>query len=93
MRRPQGYLTIVAPESRAVERDTCQCGHCGKVIVVKPGTATTIYLIPRRDGTWIEDAGAGCSVCMRPVCLPCHDVGVCMPWEKRLEIEEAAARA
>lgn len=88
MRRPQGYLTVSDPE-RVVERDTISCAHCGKIVVVKPRTATTVYLIPRMNGTWIEEPGAGCSVCMRPVCLPCHDIGVCRPIEKWLEIMEA----
>ena len=87
MRPPQGYLTITSAE-RTIERDTAQCGHCGKVIVVKPGTVTTVYLIQRRDGTWIEEPGAGCSVCMRPVCLPCYDIGVCRPVEKWLDLIE-----
>ena len=88
--RAHGYLTISGPDVRVVERDTVGCAHCAKVIVVKPGTATTVYLIPRRDGTWIEEPGAGCSVCMRPMCLPCHDIGVCRPVEKWLEIMESA---
>lgn len=91
MRRPQGFLTITGERS-LIERDTATCGHCGKIVVVKPGSATTVYLIPHRDGSWHEEPGAGCRVCMRPVCLPCHDVGVCVPFEKRLERYEALHR-
>jgi len=91
MRRPQGYLTIVAPESRTIERDTCQCCHCNRIVVVKPGSAETIYLLPNRDGSWREEPGASCRLCMGPVCLPCHDLGVCIPFEKQLERMEARA--
>ena len=91
MRNPHGYLTVVG-ERESFERDTITCGHCNKVVLVKPGTASTVYLIPRPDGSWIEEAGAGCSVCGSPVCLPCHDDGLCLPIEKRLEIMEAEAK-
>jgi hypothetical protein len=88
MRRPQGYLTITS--DRHVERDTITCGHCGRIVVVKPNTATTVYLLPQRDGTWREEPGAGCRVCMQPVCLACHDVGTCRPVEQWLELMESA---
>lgn len=91
MVRPQGYLTISSPE-HVVERDTVTCAHCGKIVVVKPGTMATVFLIPRRDGTWIEEPGAGCASCAKPVCLPCYDLGVCLPLEKRLELYEAVHR-
>lgn len=90
MLRPQGYMTIAS--DRVVERDTISCAHCGKIVVVKPGTDTTIYLIPRLDGTWIEEAGAGCRLCGKPVCLPCCEIGTCRPVEKWLELHEAIHR-
>lgn len=89
MRRPQGYLVVAAPDAPALERDTIQCGHCQKIVAVKPGTASTVYMIPRRDGSFKEEPGAFCRVCMRPVCLPCHDIGTCTPFERQLERLEA----
>ena len=88
MLRPQGYAQIIEPV-QIVERDTASCGHCNRVIFVKPGTATTVYLIQHRDGHWTEEPGAFCRVCMRPVCLRCHDIGTCVPVERLLERLEA----
>lgn len=93
MRSPTGYATIVEPDRPTIERDTTTCGHCQRVIFVKPGTACTVYLIVDRPTlTWREAMGAFCRVCMRPVCLPCHDHGRCTPWEKMLEASEARER-
>ena len=92
MRRPGGYAQIVDPDQPLLERDTVTCGHCNRIIFVKPGSATTIYLLHHRDGRVTEEAGAFCRVCMRPVCLPCHDQGSCTPWEKMLELAESRGR-
>jgi len=91
MRRVQGYATFSGPES-LTEYDTIQCGHCQRVIFTKPGTISTIYLIYGSDERWREEPGAFCRVCMRPVCLSCHDVGTCRPWERMIEAQEAAGR-
>ncbi len=88
MRRAGGYATFTG-EAAVREYDTCSCGHCGKILFTKPGTVSTVYLIPTRSGGWLEEPGAGCRVCMRPVCLPCHDVGACRPVEQLLEFLEA----
>jgi hypothetical protein len=90
--RPGGYSTITDPDApRAVELDTLQCGHCARHIHVKPGSASTIYLFPQANGQVLEEAGAMCRVCMRPVCLTCHDTnhGQCEVWEKKIERMEA----
>jgi hypothetical protein len=90
--KPQGYGLIVEPGAQQ-EYDTCQCGHCQKVIFTKPRSATTVYLIPTRvPGSFKEEPGAFCRVCMRPVCLRCHGVGSCTPFEKMLEKSEARDR-
>lgn len=88
MLRPGGYAQILDPDAPLVERDTCSCGHCNKVIFTKPGSASTTYLIQHRDGRWTEEAGAFCRVCMRPVCLRCHDLGSCLPLERWLDQQE-----
>lgn len=91
MRSVLGYATISTPERRQ-EYDTTICGHCNKVIFVKPGTAQTTYLILQRSGGFREALGAFCRVCMRPICLPCEQLGTCTPFERQLERSEARDR-
>lgn len=85
MRSPHGYATWTDPDRPLVERDTVTCGHCGAVVFVKPGTGATVYLrwSVRRRG-WVEEAGAGCRLCMSAVCLRCEADGRCLPLERRL---------
>lgn len=83
-RRIGGYAVITEPDKPTWERDTVSCKHCGRVIYVKPGTASTVYQILHWDGHWTEEPGAWCACCHGPVCLPCHDVGTCTPIEKML---------
>lgn len=91
--RGAGYATIVEPDRPLQEWDTCTCGHCQRIIFTKPGSASTVYLIARpTPGQFREESGAFCRVCMRPVCLSCHNDGRCTPWEKRLERSEARDR-
>jgi hypothetical protein len=93
VRTPTGYAVVVEPDRPTVERDTCTCGHCQRVIFVKPHTAATVYLIlDRRTLTWREEPGAFCRICMRPVCLACHARGGCTPWERQLDAAEARDR-
>lgn len=92
MRRIGGYAQITSPE-RQIERDTSSCGHCSAVTFIKPGSAATVYLIwdPALK-QWREEPGAFCRVCMRPVCLRCHEIGTCVPLERFLERAEAGRR-
>jgi hypothetical protein len=88
-RRPDGYATVIDPGSDVLikERDTIQCGHCGRHISVKPGTGSTVYqftLIVNGIIRTVEEMGAFCRVCMTHVCLQCHDDGRCLPLERRL---------
>lgn len=100
MRRPQGYGVVFDPLPRAgqpsiQEYDTISCGHCNKIVHVKSGTGSTVYLIPQLilgQPQWKEEMGAMCGCCMRAVCLPCHHVGTCTPLEKRIEQWEARGR-
>lgn len=91
MRQAHGYATILSPDE-SVEFDTIRCGHCQAVVRVKPGTATTVYLVCDRHGRWHEEGGGFCRVCMTAVCLPCVDAGRCLPWERQLEMSEAKDR-
>lgn len=92
MRRPQGYATFTSPDAPTIERDTAQCCHCNAIIFVKPGSGTTVYLIPQMTGPDIEEPGAACRRCMKPVCLRCHDLGRCVPFERKIERMEARSR-
>lgn len=91
MLRPHGYTQVFGSGPLA-EADTCQCGHCSGHVFVKPGTASTVYLIHHRDGRTTEEPGAFCRVCMSHICLKCHDVGRCVPFEKQIEQWEARDR-
>lgn len=99
MLRPQGYLTVT--DDRVIEADTLACGHCSAVVKVKPGTASTVYVVDQlhvdpitRVPTIVtnEEPGAFCRTCMRSVCLTCHGEGVCTPLMKRIEQMEARGR-
>ena len=93
MRRAGGYAQIIDPDRPLAEFDTISCGHCGKLVFLKPGFGATVYLIPRPDGSWFEEMGAFCRLCMTPVCLPCHDRDTCVPMERWLtQVERRAAR-
>lgn len=96
MLRPHGYVTIVDPGAsgvaRVTEYDSVTCGHCSRVIFVKPGTISRVYLFPQLDGTVKEEPGAGCLKCAQPVCLRCHQVGTCRPVEKWMDQLEQAGR-
>lgn len=99
----KGYATITDPDHPApAEWDTCSCGHCQAIIFTKPGSASTVYLLPRDPtspqdlaalGRWKEEAGAFCRICMRPICLRCYRISLtaaiaCAVWEKQFEIAE-----
>ena len=92
MRRPAGYAVIVDPAQSMWERDSISCGHCQRVVFVKPGSASTVYLVQQTVSAWTEEPGAFCRVCMRPICLPCHEVGRCRPWELMIEASEDRGR-
>lgn len=91
MRKPQGYA-VVTGDFMPLEYDTISCGHCNKVVMVKAGTGSTVYLIPQFTGPHLEEPGAMCRVCMRAVCLECHDLGRCLPLERMIEEKEARGR-
>lgn len=91
MRAPHGLATVIVEGREILDRDTITCGHCQRIVLVKPGTGSTVYLLARA-GTWREEPGAFCRVCMSPICLPCCDRGGCTPWERQLEVSEARDR-
>lgn len=90
MLRPHGKIDII--DDVVQEFDTITCAHCNKIVRVKPGTASTTYLIPTRDGRLIEEPGAGCRSCMGSICLVCCGLGTCVPLMKRIEAMEKSGR-
>jgi hypothetical protein len=96
MLRPQGKVEIFGDFREGVqtlERDTITCGHCNHIVMVKPGTGSTVYYIPQLAGPPREEPGAFCRVCMHAICLRCCDLGICTPLERHLEELEARGRA
>ena len=80
-----GYAQIVDPDKPLEEFDTVICCHCNRLIRVKPGTASTVYLVFNpAEWRWTEEPGAFCRNCMKPVCLPCDEKGTCVPLERML---------
>lgn len=99
----KGYATITDPDAaHPAEWDTCSCGHCQAIIFTKPGSVSTIYLLPIDPtspadlavlGRFKEEAGAFCQICMRPICLRCYRISLtaaipCAVWEKQFEQSE-----
>jgi hypothetical protein len=91
MLRPKGYAQVVGG-FKDLEFDTTMCGHCNKIILVKPGTATTVYYIPQLVGPHKEEPGAACKQCMSSICLECYDKGVCVPFMKQIDLMEQRGR-
>lgn len=81
MRNPQGYSTWTDRESGVVTRecDTYTCGHCSRIVHVKPKQRP-------------EDMGGLCKSCMTLICPACLEHG-CTPFMKKIEQEEARAIA
>lgn len=93
MHRPQGYVTIVGDCRLPVpEADSVVCGHCNVILLVKPGTAATVYLYPQVDGSTREADGAFCRQCMTHICLRCHKRGLCTPLLRRIDDMERRRR-
>jgi hypothetical protein len=92
MLKPQGYLVVTHAEGLTLERDTISCGHCNRIVFVKPGHASTVYLFPQVQGPDKEEMGAHCRQCDKAICLTCHDAGTCTPLLRRIEWMEARGR-
>lgn len=80
MRNPGGYFVSVGPDGNVTEYDSFTCGHCQKVIFVRPKCDPT-------------ELGGLCRQCMKMICPRCVEQGTCTPWEKQMEIAEAKDRA
>ena len=78
MRNPGGYAVVTSPDGQR-EADTFTCNHCNHLVEVKAGEKA-------------EDIGGFCKLCMELVCPRCAG-GPCVPFEKKLEQQEAAYHA
>ena len=79
MRRAGGILIATSPDGTR-ETDTFTCSHCQTVCFVEPRERP-------------EDIGGLCKQCMKLICPRCVDAGVCVPWEKEMERQEARYHA
>jgi hypothetical protein len=94
LRNPGGYAVITSPEQARVnfdkfrcdeisagitEVDTFTCFHCAKVMHVKTKAP-------------MDDVGSMCRNCMKMVCPRCAS-GPCVPFLKKLELEEKRFQA
>lgn len=102
MARQEGYVLIIDPEAPTIERDTCLCRHCQRIVEIKPGTMGQVYLIPDEQSPthYREESGAFCGSCFGPICLSCErkeaSGAMCERgsnhWERQMEKHEALAR-
>lgn len=79
MRGVSGYATITSPEGFKREADTFTCGHCQKVVHIKP-------MAP------LDEVGGRCTVCDTLICPGCVTTGKCEPFEKKLRRLEERKR-
>ena len=94
MKRQEGYGRWTDRQTGKTqgEMDTVKCRHCQTTVFVKPGTVCTTYLIPDRrqpPGHYLEEPGAWCPQCNGPICLVCHDQGICTPFMRLIELQES----
>ena len=84
MRKPGGYAVLTEPGRPTKENDTFTCGHCGRVVFVKPAADPVTY------GGW-------CGGCTKLICPGCEADKVktltCRPLEQWLEQQEARGRS
>lgn len=99
MLNPGGYAVWTDRETgRLLERDTITCAHCQRVVYMRPRDASsareTVQGLSKFDQGAEHDGDLGgfCRLCMKHICGPCSDVGTCIPFERKLEINEQAAR-
>lgn len=92
MLKPEGYSIITAPGARDVEHETSTCAHCQAISLMRAGFGPAQVKVMRADGSHYFVEAPFCRGCFRHIC-PRKECGEqCVPFEKRLEIEERAAR-
>jgi hypothetical protein len=75
MFRPGGYLYSFDPGGVRQEADTFTCHHCNRVVIVRPKCSP-------------DDLGGMCRLCMKMICPSCVELGLCTPFEKKIEEQE-----
>lgn len=78
MLKAGGYLVGHGPDGCVQECDSFTCGHCNRIVLVRPKQNAA-------------DVGGFCRCCTKLICGPCVDDGRCTPLEKRLEAAERRA--
>lgn len=77
IRDPHGYAVIVTSAGKPIEFDTLTCNHCDRLLFVS------------------HDTWGFCHGCNNPICQGCYE-GLeqtgCIPWQKRLDLEEQRDR-
>ena len=75
--RPGGYAhwSNGGLGAKDIERDTVTCFHCNDAY----------YVQPFQSGA---DAGGFCRICMKLICGRCADLGICHPFELKLQAME-----
>jgi hypothetical protein len=76
-----GYATLIDPDLGKKEADTFTCGHCQRIVAVKP------------YGQNLDELGGRCGGCDQLICAACVDTGRCDPFEEKLKRFEAKAEA
>lgn len=93
MRRPGGYAVWDQGGRVVREQDTFTCGHCMGIIAVVSGRAGD-RADPRLGKFQVEASDVRmCPACSRTVCGHCAALKRCLPFERRIEEQEARGRA
>lgn len=93
MLNASGYSVIVEPGKRNVEHDTISCAHCGKIEFTRAGFGPggLQVAVIKRDLSVEMRPAPFCRNCYRHICPRCEGKD-CVPLEKKIDIEESAAR-
>lgn len=91
MRNAEGYSVVVSPGERPIEHDTATCAHCQGISFTKSPGGKLQVLMFKNDGSHVLRDIGFCRNCYRYVCPRCEGKE-CVPFEKKLDLEEAAAR-
>lgn len=91
MLRADGYSIITSPGERPVEADLEKCAHCQAIQFMRAGFGAPQVMIFRADATHYMRDVSRCLNCYRFICPRCEGKP-CIPFEKKVDLEEAAAR-
>ena len=92
MRNAPGYSIITSPGERAVENDVTKCAHFQRVMLLAPGFSAPFMMVFRADGSHYMRDSVKCLNCYQHICPACEAKRECVPFEKKVDEEEKAAR-